>query len=479
MKKYKSIFRLMMIVALAGLLFQFSPFSSAMAKTSAAQMIPANFSDLAANARPGVVNIRTVKIIKGGGRVFRHFYGKPFGNQRNPFEDFLGNQFGFAPKKDYKKSSLGSGFIIDTKGFIVTNNHVIEGADQIKVKLAKGKEYDAKVIGRDPKTDLALIKIEGNEKFEALTMGDSDKLQVGRWVVAIGSPFGLEQTVTAGIVSAKGRILGYGPYEDFIQTDASINPGNSGGPLLNMQGQVVGINTAIIASGQGIGFAIPVNIAKGIIEQLKNSGEVTRGWLGVGIQDLTEELADYYGIKGQKGVLVTQIFEGDPAKKAGIQPNDVIIEIDGQSVSTGRELSGIIANTLVGKKTKIILLRNGEKRTVMVKLTKRSDDEMVAGKKDQTNSRLGVSVTDLTQEIIRQFGLEDNETGVFVTEVDSQSKGDRAGIQAGDIIKEVNRKIIKNQRDYTQQLKKTKISDSIMFLIKRRNAGILAVKILP
>ena len=438
---------------------------------------PYSFADLAEKQALTVVNVSTTQTVKAS--IMPEF---PFHDQDIPelFKRFFGVPHHPQMRQQKRKvTSLGSGVIISKDGYILTNNHVIEGADQIKVKLAKGKEYDAKVIGRDPKTDLALIKIEGDEKFEPLDMGDSDKLQVGRWVVAIGSPFGLEQTVTAGIVSAKGRILGYGPYEDFIQTDASINPGNSGGPLLDMQGRVVGINTAIIASGQGIGFAIPINLAKGIIEQLKNSGEVTRGWLGVGIQDLTDELADYYGIKGQKGVLVTQIFQGDPAEKAGIQPNDVIIEIDGQPVSTGRELSGIIANTLVGKKTKIVFLRNGEKITVRVKLTKRSDDEMIAGKNDQTTSRLGVSVTDLTPEISRRFGLEDNETGVFVTEVDSGSKGDRAGIQAGDIIKEVNRKIIKNQRDYTQQLKKAKSSSSIMFLIKRRNAGILAVKILP
>jgi len=239
---------------------------------------------------------------------------------------------------------------------------VIEDADQIKVILANDKEFDAELVGRDSKTDLALIRIKGAKELVPLPLGDSEDLKVGTWVVAIGSPFGLEQTVTAGIVSAKGRIIGSGPYDDFIQTDASINPGNSGGPLLNMDGKVVGINTAIIASGQGIGFAIPINLARGIIDQLKDKGEVTRGWLGVGIQDLTPELADYYGLKADTGVLVTQVFEGDPADNAGIKVNDVILRVDDKPVSTGRELSSMIANTPVGHKTRIELIRDGRQK---------------------------------------------------------------------------------------------------------------------
>ena len=336
---------------------------------------PESFSELAGQAKPGVVNIRTVKTIKGGSPVFRHFFGNPFGGNRNPFDEFFGPHQGDGNQRDFKQRSLGSGFIIDKDGFIVTNNHVIEDADQIKVILSDDKEFDAELIGRDPKTDLALIRIQGARNLKPLELGNSDKLEVGKWVVAIGSPFGLEQTVTAGIVSAKGRIIGSGPYDDFIQTDASINPGNSGGPLLNMNGEVVGINTAIIASGQGIGFAIPINLAKGIITQLKDKGEVTRGWLGVGIQDLTPELADYYNLKDQKGVLVTQVFEGDPADNAGIKVNDVILSIDGKPVSTGRELSSTIANTPVGHRTKVDLIRNGKRQTLTVTLAKRDDDQ--------------------------------------------------------------------------------------------------------
>src|SRR5512136_1832177 len=257
-------------------------------------MVPGNFTELAEKARSGVVNIQTVKTIKGGGRVFRHFFGNPFGGQSpfsgrqnpfdesNPFEDFFGPQTDDGPADNFRQKSLGSGFIIDREGHIVTNNHVVDGADEVKVKLANGKEFDAKVIGRDSKTDLALIKINGSSDLQPLKMGDSDETRVGSWVVAIGSPFGLEQTVTAGIVSAKGRVIGSGPYDNFIQTDASINPGNSGGPLINMKGEVVGINTAIIANGQGIGFAIPINMAKEVAPQLQDKGHVTRGWLGVG-----------------------------------------------------------------------------------------------------------------------------------------------------------------------------------------------------
>ena len=272
--------------------------STAAKKAPAVQMVPASFTALADEARPSVVNIRTVKTMKDGGRVFRHFFG-PF-NRRGPFNDQ--DPFRFfgpgdeGPSRDFKQRSLGSGFIIDKEGYIVTNNHVIENADEITVKLSNDKEYKAEIVGRDPNTDLALIKIDGADNLHPLSFGNSDNLAVGSWVVAIGSPFGLEQTVTAGIVSAKGRIIGSGPYDDFIQTDASINPGNSGGPLINMNGEVVGINTAIIASGQGIGFAIPITMAQGIIAQLQSGGEVTRGWLGgrySGSQQGTERILQH------------------------------------------------------------------------------------------------------------------------------------------------------------------------------------------
>ena len=314
---------LSMQLAAAGMLIIFGLFFStaAAAATAPVKMIPESFSSLAEMVSPAVVNIRTVKTIKGGGRVFRHFRS-PF-EKDDPMRDFFDRFFGPEQQKDFKQRSLGSGFIIDEKGFIVTNNHVVEGADQIKVLLRNENEYDAEVVGRDPNTDIALIKIKEDGGFPVARLGDSESLKVGEWVVAIGNPFGLENTVTAGIVSAKGRVIGSGPYDDFIQTDASINPGNSGGPLLNMKGEVVGINTAIVATGQGIGFAIPINMAKGILKQLKSSGQVTRGWLGVAIQDLSKELAEYYKLENGKGVLVTEVFSGDPADRAGIKAKDI------------------------------------------------------------------------------------------------------------------------------------------------------------
>jgi len=445
-------------------------------------MVPMSFSQLAREAQPGVVNIRTVKSIKGGGPVFRHFFGNPFGpqgpgDQKDPLREFFGPFFNNAPQREFKQRSLGSGFIIDKDGYIVTNNHVIDNADEIKVRLANHKEFDATVVGRDPKTDLALIKIKGARHLVPLKMGDSDRLEVGSWVVAIGSPFGLEQTVTAGIVSAKGRVIGSGPYDDFIQTDASINPGNSGGPLLNMQGEVVGINTAIVAQGQGIGFAIPVNLAKGILAQLKEHGSVTRGWLGVGIQDLTPQLAEYYGLKDRKGVLVSQVFKGDPAEKAGIKPNDIIVAVDGKPVGSSRELSTVIAGLAVGKRTAITILRDGKQKTVYAKPAKRQDNEKVALTSPEATGAFGLQVTALTPETARRYGYSENEKGLLVVGVKSGSKADRAGIQQGDLIKEINRKAVNSPAELTAAIKNKKDGQPTMLLVKRPNAGFVVIKI--
>lgn len=451
--------------------------TAAFAKKDDVPMVPANFTQVAEVVRPGVVNISTVRTIKGGGRVFRHFFGEPFNGRRNPFEEFFG-PFSEQPQRDFKQRSLGSGFIIDKQGHIVTNNHVIAEADQIQVKLFDDREFDAKVIGRDPKTDLALIKIEGAKDLKPLDMGDSDNLKVGTWVVAVGSPFGLEQTVTAGIVSAKGRIIGAGDYDDFIQTDASINPGNSGGPLVDLQGRVVGINTAIVASGQGIGFAIPVDMANLIVAQLKDKGEVTRGWLGVGIQNLTPELAEYYGLKANaNGVLVTQVFEDDPASKAGIAPNDIIIAVNDQKIGSARELSALIANTDVGGKTKITLLRQGKKKTVTAVLSTQPKDISRAGIKEKESSELGIQVAELSADRARQFGMDPDEKGVLVIDVESGSRAEQADVQVGDLIRGINRKKIKNLDDYRKIMDSIDSKEEIIMLIMRRNEGLKAVKI--
>jgi serine protease Do len=449
---------------------------------SKVQMVPMNFAELAKAVKAGVVNIRTVKTMKGGGPVSQHFFGNPFGprnphGEKDPFHDFFGPFSNRGPSRDFKQRSLGSGFIIDQEGHIVTNNHVVENADKIVVKLADGKEYDAELIGRDPNTDLALIKIKGSSDYVPLPMGDSEGLDVGSWVVAIGSPFGLEQTVTAGIVSAKGRVIGAGPYDNFIQTDASINPGNSGGPLLNMNGEVVGINTAIVAQGQGIGFAIPINLAQGIVAQLQDHGSVTRGWLGVGIQDLTPELAEYYGLEEKKGVLVSQVFKGDPAEKAGIEPNDIIVSVDGESVNTGRELSAQIAGLEVGKRTAITVIRDGREKTLTAKLTERKDPDMVAAKEDiKSNGELGLQVAELDPKSARQFGHAEDDGGVLVVGVRPGSKADEAGIQLGDLLKEVNRKPIDSVKSLKSELK-NKSEDSVRLLVKRPSAGFLVITI--
>ncbi len=479
MKRTNKFARYILILFMAGILLGSGCRMAVASKDTAVRMIPDNFSDLAEKARPGVVNIQTVKKLKGGGPVFRHFFGNPF-DDRNPFEDYFGPFPKGSPEDDFKQQSLGSGFVIAREGYIVTNNHVIENADEIKVKLANGKAFDAEVVGRDSKTDLALIKIDGSDDLKPLPMGDSNALRVGTWVLAIGSPFGLDQTVTAGIVSAKGRAIGSGPYDDFIQTDASINPGNSGGPLLNTKGEVVGINTAIMSRGggnDGIGFAIPINLAKGIIEQLKNEGRVTRAWLGVGIQDLTQELADYYHVKEQKGALVTQVYEGDPADKAGIKTGDIIVEVDGKKVSSSRSLSRTIANSPVGAQIPITILREGKEKTLYVELTERTDSDVPVKVAAKSSKGLGIQVTELKPETARRAGLPENEKGVLVTRVQPGGKGETAGIQPGDVIKEINRKPVIMPKDVKNQMEKVKSGDTVQILVKRAHAGLIALKV--
>src|SRR5919197_206208 len=310
-----------------------------------------NFADLAEQLKPAVVNISTTQVVKGQRRMApRTPFPSPFG-ERDPFEEFFERFFGGeGPQREMRRRSLGSGFIITKDGYIVTNNHVVENASDIKVSLSDKEEFDAKVIGRDPKTDLALIKIEAKKDLPTAPLGDSSKLRVGEWVIAIGNPFGLGHTVTAGIVSAKGRIIGAGPYDDFIQTDAPINPGNSGGPLFNMQGEMVGINTAIVSSGQGIGFAIPINIAKPLIPQLEKTGKVTRGYLGVSIQSIAPDLAKALKLEDRQGALVAEVVPGGPAARAGIQQGDVIVAFNGKAVKDAHDLPAMAAETPVGQK---------------------------------------------------------------------------------------------------------------------------------
>ena len=469
---------IIMVLLTAGFLAvtSFGRFADVEAKTSTSFNAPGNFSHLAEEVSPAVVNIRTEKTVKGGGRVFRQFHPGPFG-ENDQYRDFYEKFFGQEHQRKFKQRSLGSGFIIDAKGYIVTNNHVIENADKIKVKLKNGEEFDAEIVGRDPNTDLALIKITSSNRLPVVALGDSNDLKVGQWVVAIGSPFGLEHTVTAGIVSAKGRVIGSGPYDDFIQTDASINPGNSGGPLLNMQGKVVGINTAIVASGQGIGFAVPISMAKSVIAQLKKSGEVSRGWLGVGIQQVSKEMAEYYDLEDEKGALVVKAFAGDPAHNAGIRAKDIIIEVNGEKITDSRDLTRQIADIPVGSKAEIKVLRAGKAMTFDVVIAKRKDAKILAqnAPKVQENE-FGISVANMTPEIAKRYGIKEAE-GVLVMNVDASGKGAEAGVMAGDVIKEINHRVVNTVEEYNGVVGDLSNNEAINMLIWRRGAGFLIIKI--
>ena len=439
------------------------------------RMVPADFSQLAEDARPAVVNIRTVKTIQGGGRVFNHFFGQPF-NDRDFFRQFM-DPFNRRGSRDYKENSLGSGFIIDRKGYIVTNYHVIDGADEIQVKMYNDKEYAAKVVGKDPKTDLALIKIDA-DGLVPLKLGKSDDLKVGSWVVAIGSPFGLEQTVTAGIVSAKGRILESGPYDDFIQTDASINPGNSGGPLLNLDGEVIGINTAIIKSGQGIGFAIPSDLARGIVKQLKDSGSVTRGWLGVAIQDVTPELAEYYGIKAAGGALVAQVYDNNPAQAGGIQPGDIITGVNDVEIKSSHDLSGAIAGFGVGEKVTVTYVREGRTRRTTVTLAKRSDDDQLPVYTSRGFDELGMKFAAINDEAARPYGYGPNARGIVVVDIEPGSKADQSGIREGDLLREVNHRPVETVKQYLEAMKSVSKGEQFQLLFRRGNVSFIAVRLI-
>ncbi len=443
---------------------------STVMKEAETPMVPANFSALAEAVRPGVVNIQVVKTVKKIEHNMPYFHGNPFG-EKDPFGDFFGRFFGDNSPDRFQQQGVGSGVVISPEGYILTNNHVVQDAEQIKVKLTNGKEYNAKVVGRDPKTDLALVRIEGAPDLHPLKLGDSDDLKVGSWVVAVGSPFGLEQTITAGIVSAKGRVIGSGPYDNFIQTDASINPGNSGGPLINMKGEVVGINTAIIASGKGIGFAIPINMAKEVVPQLEQKGHVTRGYLGVMIQEVTPELAKSFALKEKKGALVSQVNPGAPAEKAGIEQGDVIVEFDGKEISSSKDLPRIVASTPVGKAVTVQILREGkliERQVKVGEMEERSETAAVPVRKS-----LGVTVQNITPEIAKGLGLK-KETGVVVTRVDPGSPASDAGIRTGDVIQEIDRKPVKNVDDFTRKLEKTKEKDTVLLLIRRGEANLFA-----
>ena len=453
-----------------------------------------DFSGLAQQISPSVVNISSTQEMRGpsmGGRGPGGPgapggpggpggpgapEGDPFHEFFEPFERF----FGPPRRGPFRAKSLGSGFVIDAGGYIITNNHVVENADEIIVRLSTGKEFKAKVAGRDPKTDIALIEISGASDLTPVVLGNSEDLKVGQWVVAIGNPFGLENTVTAGIVSALARHINQGPYDDFIQTDAAINPGNSGGPLLNTRGEVVGINTAIFSRSGGnigIGFAIPIGLAKEIVPQLKEKGHVTRGWLGVMIQKVTPDIAETLGLSEAKGALVADVVKEGPAEQAGLKQGDVIVEYDGKPINDSAELPLLVARTPVGKSVKVKVIRDKSAQHVEIKIAELKDEEVAVAGGGGTVERLGISVQTLTPDLAENLGLDRTLKGVVVTQVDPEGPGAEAGLRRGDVILEVNRQPVKDADAYRKALKEAGDGKSVLFLVRRGdNTIFLAVK---
>jgi serine protease Do len=454
------IYSAVLLVSLLAGFFMLNGCEKKSGKTTEYIGFPQSFADLAERVTPAVVNISTTTTVRIPGTPFRHFFGAD-----DPFRDFFEQFFGDRPDREMQQQSLGSGFIIDKTGFIITNNHVVEGADEIKVTLSDGREFEATVIGRDPKTDLAVIKSKSKfTDLPVLSLGDSDKMRVGDWVLAIGNPFGLEHTVTQGILSATARVIGAGPYDNFLQTDAPINPGNSGGPLINLKAEVIGINTAIVAAGQGIGFAIPANMAKSIISQIKEKGKVTRGWIGVAIQRVTEDIARSFGLKEAKGALVSDVVPDGPADKAGIKRGDVIILFDGKEVKNMSDLPRIVADTPVDKTVEVKIFREGREADLQVTVEEMGEEKVAAAQPGDRG--LGLVVDNITPDIMRRFGLRDQK-GVIVLEVTPDGTAAESGIRPGDIILEVNRTPVDNVQEYESVMKKADKSSPYLFLVRR------------
>jgi serine protease Do len=423
--------------------------------------MPNSFAELADTLSPTVVNVKVTKIETAA-------FPGPQGPQ-GPNGDFFRDFFNGMPQmpKNHRTQGAGSGVIISDDGYILTNNHVVEGAKEVTVTLADKTEFEAEVIGLDPKTDLAVLKIDSQKPLPAASLADSEALRVGDWVVAIGNPFGLNHTVTSGIVSAKGRVIGAGPYDDFIQTDASINPGNSGGPLFNMNGEVVGINTAIIPQGQGIGFAIPVNTAKPLIPQLVENGEVRRGYLGVNIQTLTPELAQALDMKMREGALVADVVADSPADKADIARGDIIIAFDGKEVKDSHDLPAIVAATPVDKEVMVTVVRNGKERQLPVTVSQLPSDGTPVAQSSASKGKWGLQLHDLSPEMKNQFRIQADK-GVVVVGIEPDSPAQEAGLRQGDVIVEVNRQPVESVNDIVENIHNSEDKDHLLLLVQRQ-----------
>jgi len=431
--------------------------------------VPMSFADLAQDLGPTVVNIKVTKVRTTDFPGASQLPEGPFGDL---FERFFGDMP--RPREGFKTQGAGSGVVISTDGQILTNDHVVEGAQEITVTMSDKREFKARIVGRDRKTDLAVIKVNAILPFKAASLGDSDKLRVGEWVLAIGNPFGLTNTVTSGIVSAKGRVIGAGPYDDFIQTDAPINPGNSGGPLFNMKGEVVGINTAIIPNGQGIGFAVPVSTAKSLIPQLVQKGKVIRGYLGVQIQDISPDLAAAFNIKGHKGALVSDVVQGSPAEKGGVKQGDVVVSFNNKDIGNSHDLPSIVASTPVDKEVPLRVIRDGKELSLQVKIEKlQSDESEEALSEKAAPDSWGLKLQDLSPAMARQLGFKVSH-GALVVDVQPGSPAEAASIQKGDVIVEINREPVKDTKELKDRLKKSKGKGSLLLLV-HRNGGNLYI----
>ncbi len=407
-------------------------------------------TDLAERVKPTVVNILPAQ---GPGR-----------SKENPRE------------RQPNAPGSGSGVIIDQEGHIVTNNHVVGEATEVEVRLSDKTRVTAQVLGKDPDTDLALLKITSDRKFPSVTFGDSAGVRVGQWVLAVGNPFGLDRTVTLGVVSGIGREnMNLSRYENYIQTDASINPGNSGGPLFNLRGEVIGINTAIINFAQGIGFAIPSNMAKQVIQQLLARGKVVRGWLGVGIQPMTGDLAKQFGVAESEGVLVNEVFENDPAARAGIKPGDIITKVDGKTVDTPNMLSRLIAAVEPGATVGIEVVRDGKRQVLPVPLSERRENVVVASvPASRSEMKLGIDVQDLTAPLAEKFKLKDAR-GVLISKVEAGSVAQAEGLREGDLIKEVNRSEVNSVQEFTAAIARMKREETILLRVVRESRAFYVV----
>jgi serine protease Do len=439
MKKIKTIFLL--------LLFTFS-FSI----SSNSQSVPESFADLAERLMPSVVNISTTQTVVTSSNPFPGFKFPP----GSPFEDMFKE---FGTPQERQSSALGSGFIIDEKGIVVTNNHVIQDAEDIIVRVNGDKEYKAKVIGADPLSDIAVLQLETKEKFSPVKFGDSDKARIGDWVIAIGNPFGLGGTVTSGIISARNRSIGLSRYEDYIQTDASINSGNSGGPLFDMNGDVIGINTAILGRNGsiGIGFSIPSNSAKTVINQLLEFGETKRGWLGVRIQDVTKEIAEVENLDEPRGALVASVAENSPSDKAGVKAGDIILEFDGEKIQEMKELPIIVAKTEVGKRVDVKIWRNKKEITKKITLGRLETSEEFkviekSGPIEETIDNLKITVREINSEDIKQRKLPNQTSGLVITKIENDSPLFNS-IEVNSIIIEAQKKKIKSTNDLKEIVK--------------------------